>query len=414
MNRQFLTKLVAIVFLGLGVTAFVTAQETIKEIEGPYEHHPEIESLNSKINEKQNELDQLEESSRQYADRINEARQQSVSLNAQLNLLENQITKLTLDAKATEIMIEKTRLEIESAQFQAEKEQEEIDQHKSRLREYIKLIHKEDQRSLLEMLLLNNSFSEFFNQINYIESIQADLKSSIDRLELLKESAEVHAANLTIKREELTKQQERLELDLERKSEQVDAKENLLFETKHSEAKYRQLLEEAQELQAEVDTSISDIKDEIKRKIENLRSGNTNPNATLISWPVSSGRGITTYFNDPEYPFRYLFEHAAIDIRASQGTAIKAPADGYVARARNNGFGYSYITIIHDNGISTVYGHVSAIYVKQDQFVKAGEVIGLTGGAPGTRGAGPFTTGPHLHFEVRLNGIPVDPLQYLP
>ena len=70
--------------------------------------------------------------------------------------------------------------------------------------------------------------------------------------------------------------------------------------------------------------------------------------------------------------------------------------------------------IIHDDVYSSVYGHVSAVSVKEDEYVSQGQVIGKTGGAPRTPGAGPFSTGPHLHFEIRKNGLPVDPLNYLP
>ena len=61
----------------------------------------------------------------------------------------------------------------------------------------------------------------------------------------------------------------------------------------------------------------------------------------------------------------------------------------------------------------TLYGHVSDIMVMDGQSVKAGDVIGLSGGTPGTKGAGLYTTGPHLHFEILKDGVHVDPLEYM-
>ena len=108
-------------------------------------------------------------------------------------------------------------------------------------------------------------------------------------------------------------------------------------------------------------------------------------------------------------------EHSGIDIRAAQGTTLRAAAAGYVARVKYDGStNYAYIMIIHADGFSTVYGHVSAVSVSQDDYVSSGQVIGKTGGTPRTAGAGAFSTGPHLHFEVRKDGIPVNPLDYLP
>ena len=76
-------------------------------------------------------------------------------------------------------------------------------------------------------------------------------------------------------------------------------------------------------------------------------------NTDGLIWPVPS-HYITAYFHDPAYPFRYIFEHPAIDIRASQGTNIKAAASGYVARVRwDTSSRYGYVMLIHDNGLST-------------------------------------------------------------
>ncbi len=84
-----------------------------------------------------------------------------------------------------------------------------------------------------------------------------------------------------------------------------------------------------------------------------------------------------------------------------------------MVEAKDNGFGYSYIILAHKGNLVTLYGHVYEIRVKPGMLVAKGDVIGLTGGTPGTRGAGLQTTGPHLHFEVHYKGEPQDPLDYL-
>jgi murein DD-endopeptidase MepM/ murein hydrolase activator NlpD len=130
-------------------------------------------------------------------------------------------------------------------------------------------------------------------------------------------------------------------------------------------------------------------------------------------WPVPS-HVINATFHDPDYPFKNVMQHSGIDIRASQGTPVHAAASGYVATAKKCTLAscYSYVLVIHTESLSTLYGHLSAIYVTPNQFVTKGDIIGLSGGTPGAVGSGPFVTGPHLHFEVRLNGIPVNPLNY--
>ena len=152
----------------------------------------------------------------------------------------------------------------------------------------------------------------------------------------------------------------------------------------------------------------------VRAKLAKLQGKKLEFNDNGFIWPVKKNV-ITAYFHDPDYPFRYIFEHPGVDVRAAQGTTLKAAASGYVARVKAGPKGgYGYIMIIHGDGLSTVYGHIPKAYVKEDEYVVQGQTIGLTGGLPGTAGAGRLTTGPHLHFEIRLNGIPVDPLGYLP
>ncbi|MCX6743783.1 MAG: peptidoglycan DD-metalloendopeptidase family protein, partial [Candidatus Parcubacteria bacterium] len=235
-----------------------------------------------------------------------------------------------------------------------------------------------------------------------------------NRLKLLKDAITVQKADAERQKQDLEKLKDQLQTQEDKLKDDQNAKETLLLETRSSEVQFQELLVEAKQKQNEVDSETLNLQQEVKNKINKLKREGTTAKSTLEDWPLDGTHTITAYFHDPDYPFRYVFEHPAIDLRAKQGTPIKAPAPGYIARAVNGGYGYSYIIIIHDNGLSTVYGHVSAIYVKEDTFVKTGDIIGLTGGMPGTKGAGPLTLGPHLHFEVRLNGIPVNPLEYLP
>lgn len=135
---------------------------------------------------------------------------------------------------------------------------------------------------------------------------------------------------------------------------------------------------------------------------------------TELDWPVEPTLGISAFFEDAAYVERFGVAHHAVDIPVPQGTAITAPADGTVLKVAMNGLGYSYIVIQHKGDLQTIYGHVTDATVAPGDEVTFGQVIGHSGGQPGTPGAGLLTTGPHLHFAVRVNGTLVDPMQYLP
>jgi murein DD-endopeptidase MepM/ murein hydrolase activator NlpD len=149
-----------------------------------------------------------------------------------------------------------------------------------------------------------------------------------------------------------------------------------------------------------------------RRLLVSSRGGRVETAATAgptpgqFAWPLNGP--ITTYFGEPGPLWRRGF-HPGLDIAGPIGAQIVAASDGVVIEAESSGYnsGYgSYVKIDHGGGVHTLYGHLSRVLVDVGQQVAAGDAIG----AVGMTG---FTTGPHLHLEVRVDGQIQDPLRWL-
>jgi len=144
------------------------------------------------------------------------------------------------------------------------------------------------------------------------------------------------------------------------------------------------------------------------RELQEMYEQYTSGYDGKLMWPTRNTRKISSYFGMRIHPiYKYPKMHNGIDIGASYGTDILASGDGVVTSVTYNEGGYGlYIVIYHGDGISTLYAHCSSTIATVGETVKQGQVIGLVG----MTGA---ATGPHIHFEVRENGSPVDPLGYV-
>jgi len=373
----------------------------------------EIKQLNKEIQAKRKKIEEIQKQQEVYSRNLKQKQSEKASLNNQLAILENRIAKAELDIESVEVEIDRTTLEIKKVNLEIADKDKQIEREKGHLAAALRLMYKQDSKTALEIILLNNSFAEFINQVKYLEDINSEVGDSLDTLQQYKEQLESQKVILAKKRQEFSELKAELE---DRKAVLMSEKENksfILEQTRSSEREYQRLLVQAKQEQEQAAAEIVSLEKAVRAKIAKMQGKELEFNDAGLIWPVPKNV-ITSYFHDPDYPFRYIFEHPGIDIRAAQGTTIKAAASGYVARAKDGGRGYSYIMIVHGDGLATVYGHVSKIYVTEDEYIVQGQAIGLSGGMPGTPGAGRLTTGPHLHFEVRLNGIPVNPLEYLP
>jgi murein DD-endopeptidase MepM/ murein hydrolase activator NlpD len=129
-------------------------------------------------------------------------------------------------------------------------------------------------------------------------------------------------------------------------------------------------------------------------------------------WPMPKGQ-ISQGFGPSQLSFEPAFAgfahfHTGVDIAGPENDPVLAADDGRVVQAVSGSSGYgNYVVLGHANGVTTLYGHLNQILVRPGDQVRQGDTLGLEGSTG-------YSTGPHVHFEVRLNGVPVDPLNYLP
>lgn len=390
----FLSVTVSILVL-LGSGVFVFAQEMSTE---------EIDALNDEIEEKQNSIDQLNRQIDSYKDKIEHKQAEEATLYGELDLLDNRIAKTQLDIEAAEAEIDLVNAQIALIEQEIHDLEEIMARDRELVAEILQRIDIQDHSLPMQLVFGTDSFSDFFSALEQLETVSTDLKDAVDTARasktVLLEKHEVQRGKknqLAQLGESLTQEQRRLEASL-------GAKSTLLFVTQQSEAQFQTLLENLRQEQAYLSQQISQLQKDIEGK---LSATDALGDSSILSWPIDPTlRGISAYFHDTSYPFRHLFEHSGLDLPAPTGTPVRAAAPGYVAWARTGSLYGNYVMIIHTNGLATLYAHLSRMDVTADQFVSRGDQIGAVGSTG-------LSTGPHLHFEARLNGIPTNPLDYL-
>ena len=149
--------------------------------------------------------------------------------------------------------------------------------------------------------------------------------------------------------------------------------------------------------------SVSRAADLVGQPLDIISRPSASGTLSLPSGAPLASAVVTSGFGNRRHPILGSWRrHAGMDLAAPYGSEIRATADGVVARAeRNGGYGL-YIALKHPNGVETSYGHMSRLNVSAGQSVRRGQVIGYVGSTG-------LATGPHLHYEVRVNGKPVNP-----
>ncbi len=378
--------------------------------------------------QQQQEINSLAEDSKQKFEAL---RAVNTSLKQELLAMDEQQRQVTHTIAQISQQIDKLNEQLDVTTNRLLLKGQEVERQKNAVVSFVQAIYDRDNTSVLEVLLSSRTFADTLDEINHMQSLETAGQSLLNQLQVAEAELASEQASLQQKKEnidrlhaQLTKEQQILEV-------QQQSQRFLLDKTQGKEDEYQAMLNQfriqAEQVEADIQALSADIA-ELKTAsglaaLESQfgdRYALTNPQNGAI-WPVdASYKGISAYFRDSGYQKLFGFPHSAIDIPAPAETPIRAPANGVVIKVvDNDGGSYNYLVVYHgtDNeghDITTVYGHLPKVFVQKGDIVRRGDIIALTGGAPGTRGTGPYYTGPHLHFEVRSNGVAIDPLSWLP
>ena len=361
--------------------------------------------------EKKDTLDKIKNIKSELADvknKIKELENQKSDLNnyiakldQEANGLAEQIRKLSDEIEVKKGEIARTQAELEEAQRISEKQYEDM-----KLR--IQYMHEHGTPSYLELFLTAESMSDFLNRSTYAAEVSRYDRSMLDQYIEQKEKIAAAKAVLESEEEELNlmaeaakEQKETVDALIQTKTAQIQSYQNEINNQSGEAQAYQEDLEEQERLLKELEAQIA------AAALANARAEDGDGGASGFLWPCPSSRRITSDFGMREIPTPgATANHNGIDIGAPTGSAILASASGRVTTSKYSYSAGNYIVISHGNGVSTVYMHCSALYVSEGEMVSQGQTIGAVGSTG-------FSTGPHLHFGVMVNGAYVNPRNYV-
>ncbi len=306
---------------------------------------------------------------------------------------------------------------IEQKSVELEKAQDVADEQLSRLKVRIRNMEENGRYNYVAVLFGAESISEFLSLMDDIGDImksdrdlENSYKEAVTDLKAVKSEYEEARLELKEQKAELTNLSAQLEKDI------LEANAAILElegDISANSAILSQLNAQDKEMQDKINQKIKELNEQNKPSNPSNPSNPSKPSGsgTLTVWP-SYCTYITSVQGNRVHPITGQYgTHGGTDIGASYGSAIYAAGSGTVVTAYNNsayngGYG-NYAMINHGNGIQTLYAHMSVCSVTVGQTVSAGQTIGYVGSTG-------RSTGPHLHFEVRVNGSRVDPQSYYP
>lgn len=376
----------------------------------------ELEEIEEKQDRTERKLEAVE-------DHQHDIESDIAGLDAARDAIEERVSSLDQELEALDAKLTEVKDELVDAQHELTVLNAELRRLGNRLERRIELLeakavaaYKAGPAAAIDGLLAAKSFSDLVDRIEYyeasldeeaaliaeIEALEAETEDKRDEVEERKEAIAAQKLELEEDRAEIAAVREEKAGALAEKESILEAKEVLLADAEDREA---QLEEWARQLEADSARIQAIIAAQSSGVPGSTSTGTPPAGGGQLQWPTNGP--LTSPYGYRVHPiFGDTRLHSGIDISAPYGAAVYAADDGTVTYVgAMSGYG-NVVVIDHGGGLSTTYNHLSAFSVSSGQSVSRGAHIasvGCTG----------YCTGPHLHFEVRVNGSPVDPMPYL-
>lgn len=343
----------------------------------------------------QEKLNDLNDQIKKLEQQLKAGKSQEKNLALEISKLDKLIKAAEGEIRELQGEISETSQKVAAARAELEKLQAEIDSQNADMGARIRAMYKNGDVGILEVLLGSGSFTDFMTNLDMAQKIHDNDVEVLERLEEQHAVLDEYRANLESLEQQLAaKKQQEAQRQSQLKGSRGDVanlKADVANDNKALEAQVDALVEAANALTAEI-----------------LRlQGSGAYIGGEMAWPVPASTRITSPFGYRVHPILKVKKlHTGIDIGVASGKDIVAANAGKVIKAAwNNSYGYM-VMVDHGGGIVTLYAHNSELVVKTGDVVIRGQTIAKAGSTG-------MSTGPHLHFEVRVNGDYKNPMEYL-
>ena len=359
-----------------------------------------LADLQRRLQEQQSRFDQIQR-------RVEGTQETLVQTSREIDSLETELTQIERELERTSDELDRLEEEVSQAERRVDQAREELRQTEEEL-DYrtelmctrVRAMHERGPVRYLEVLLTSRSFYEFMSRLDLLKQIVRSDVELFHYVAELRELAEAQRDELEVELDHVAQLRDQTARKKEQLNAQVASRESTLNQMERRRMEYERQLQDLERDSDRVTEMLQALEDEIEAY---RRQGEL-----AFIWPLNPRGWVSSPFGMRYHPIlRQHRIHTGVDIAAPTGTAILASEEGIVVHAGWYG-GYGLTVIIsHGNQVSTLYAHASQVNVSAGQVVSRGQLIARVGSTG-------WSTGPHLHFEIRLNGEPVDPLPRLP